>query len=117
MSPPASKEFLRPWLNLSAAAVTRSLTVPSFVIISLLYARAPTNGARVPRLPQNVAIRRKKPGYRADDQDEWDEEGNYRPKTLLSQYDEELEGEKKSSFVIGEWGKLRNRRDVEMWVG
>ena len=99
------------------AAVTPSLTVLSFVIISLLYARAPTNGARVPRLPQNVAIRRKKPGYRADDQDEWDEEGNYRPKTLLSQYDEELEGEKKSSFVIGEWGKLRNWRDAEMWVG
>ena len=53
-------------------------------------------------LRQNVAIRRQKPGYRPDDQDEWDEQGNFRPKTLLSQYDEQLDGEKKSSFVIGE---------------
>ncbi|XP_037077289.1 U4/U6.U5 tri-snRNP-associated protein 1-like [Pollicipes pollicipes] len=57
------------------------------------------------RHQKNVAVRRQKPGYRPDDQDEWDEEGNYRPRTLLSQYDEELEGEKKSSFVIGQAGQ------------
>ncbi|KAF0289979.1 U4/U6.U5 tri-snRNP-associated protein 1 [Amphibalanus amphitrite] len=57
------------------------------------------------RHEKNVAIRRQKPGYRPDDQDEWDEQGNYRPKSLLSQYDEQLDGEKKSSFVIGAAGQ------------
>lgn len=28
--------------------------------------------------------------------------GNYKPKTLLGKYDEEIDGEKRDSFVIGQ---------------
>ena len=51
---------------------------------------------------QNIDRRKQKPGYNAYDEDEnLDEFGPPQVK-VLSKYDEEIEGEKKKSFTIGE---------------
>lgn len=50
---------------------------------------------------QSNENKKKKPVYNAYDNDEFDEFGNYKPKSLLSQYDDEIEGEQKKSFRLG----------------
>lgn len=49
---------------------------------------------------QNIDRRKQRPNYRAyDDEDEFEE--SILEKKVLSKYDEEIKGEKKSSFVLG----------------
>uniref|UniRef100_A0A915I290 U4/U6.U5 tri-snRNP-associated protein 1 n=1 Tax=Romanomermis culicivorax TaxID=13658 RepID=A0A915I290_ROMCU len=55
------------------------------------------------RWSKNAELRKKKPGYNAYE-DEFDDLGNIREKTLLGKYDEEIDGEKKTSFKIGSKG-------------
>lgn len=51
---------------------------------------------------KNIENKKKKNPYNAYDVEELDEFGNPKPKSLLYKYDEEIEGVKKSTFVIGE---------------
>lgn len=53
------------------------------------------------RHEKNVQLRRKKVGYCPEENEEWDEEGNFVQRSLLSQYDEELSGPKRNIFTIG----------------
>nr|XP_015910783.2 U4/U6.U5 tri-snRNP-associated protein 1 isoform X2 [Parasteatoda tepidariorum] len=50
---------------------------------------------------KNVENKKKKPDYRPYEEPEFDEFGILKKKNLLSKYDEEIEGEKKKSFKIG----------------
>lgn len=56
------------------------------------------------RLRKNQENKKKKPGYNVYDDEEFTIGGA--SKNLLSQYDEELEGPKKTSFVIGQEGRV-----------
>lgn len=61
-------------------------------------------------------MKKKKPGYQAYD-DEFDDEGNLKVKSLLAKYDEEIDGEKKRAFVIGENPSLfENKKSVALTV-
>lgn len=51
---------------------------------------------------QNVENKKNKNPYNAYDIDDLDEFGNPKPKNLLYKYDEEIEGEKRESFKIGD---------------
>lgn len=53
---------------------------------------------------KNIENKKKKPGYNVYDDEEFTIGGS--SKGILSQYDEELEGPKKSSFVIGQEGRI-----------
>lgn len=50
---------------------------------------------------QSVENKKKKILYNAYEDDEYDEFGNPKEKSMLSKYDEEIDGEKKDSFKIG----------------
>lgn len=50
---------------------------------------------------KNIENKTKRPEYRPYDEPEFDEFGILKPKSLLSKYDEELEGPKKESFKLG----------------
>ncbi|OAD60134.1 U4/U6.U5 tri-snRNP-associated protein 1 [Eufriesea mexicana] len=52
------------------------------------------------RYQRNILNKTKKPGYDAYDDDNFDEYG-FAKKTILEKYDEEIEGEKKDTFVLG----------------
>lgn len=52
------------------------------------------------RYQRNILNKTKKPGYDAYDDDNFDEFG-FPKKTILEKYDEEIEGEKKDTFVLG----------------
>ncbi|XP_034188525.1 U4/U6.U5 tri-snRNP-associated protein 1 [Osmia lignaria lignaria] len=52
------------------------------------------------RYQRNILNKTKKPGYDAYDDDNFDEFGLPK-KSILDKYDEEIEGEKKESFVLG----------------
>ncbi|XP_003706137.1 U4/U6.U5 tri-snRNP-associated protein 1 isoform X1 [Megachile rotundata] len=52
------------------------------------------------RYQRNILNKTKKPGYDAYDDDNFDEFGISK-KSILEKYDEEIEGEKKDSFVLG----------------
>lgn len=54
------------------------------------------------RYKKNIENQKKKSRYNAYDVEELDEFGNPKPKSLLYKYDEEIEGAKKKTFVIGE---------------
>jgi U4/U6.U5 tri-snRNP-associated protein 1 len=56
------------------------------------------------RLRKNQENKKKKPGYNVYDDEEFTIGGA--SKNLLSQYDEELEGPKRTSFVIGQEGRV-----------
>lgn len=53
------------------------------------------------RYKKSLENKKKKTLYNAYDDDEFDQFGNYNPKSLLSKYDEEIEGEKRESFRLG----------------
>ena len=58
------------------------------------------------KLAKNKENIKKSKGYNPYDQEEIDEEtGELRRKNMLDKYDEEIEGEKKKSFVIGKMPK------------
>lgn len=52
------------------------------------------------RYQRNILNKTKKPGYDAYDDDNFDEFG-FPKKIVLEKYDEEIEGEKKDTFVLG----------------
>ncbi|KAJ8938700.1 hypothetical protein NQ318_007988 [Aromia moschata] len=53
------------------------------------------------RYKKNVQNKKKKILYNAYEDDEFDEFGNPKEKSLLSKYDEEIDGERRDSFKIG----------------
>jgi U4/U6.U5 tri-snRNP-associated protein 1 len=56
------------------------------------------------KLRKNLDNKKKKPGYNVYDDEEFTIGGG--AKNILSQYDEELEGPKRTSFVIGQQGSI-----------
>ncbi|KAG2184780.1 hypothetical protein INT43_000693, partial [Umbelopsis isabellina] len=56
------------------------------------------------KLRKNLDNKKKKPGYNVYDDEEFTIGGG--AKNILSQYDEELEGPKRTSFVIGQQGRI-----------
>ena len=57
------------------------------------------------RIDRNNENKTKKPAYRPYDNDDFDDEGNLRQRSILSQYDEVIDGQQKKSFVIAAGGK------------
>nr|KAH9509150.1 U4/U6.U5 tri-snRNP-associated protein 1 [Bulinus truncatus] len=53
---------------------------------------------------KNIENKKKKPEYKPYDEPEYDEYGMLRPSNLLSKYDEEIDGVKKESFMLGSGG-------------
>ncbi|GFY78126.1 hypothetical protein TNIN_62101 [Trichonephila inaurata madagascariensis] len=53
------------------------------------------------RYAKNVENKKKKPDYKPYEEPEYDEFGILKKKNLLSKYDEEIEGEQKKTFKIG----------------
>ncbi|XP_072379516.1 U4/U6.U5 tri-snRNP-associated protein 1 [Diabrotica undecimpunctata] len=53
------------------------------------------------RYKKNIENKKKKTVYNPYEDPEFDELGNYREKSLLSKYDEEIDGAKKDTFKIG----------------
>lgn len=64
------------------------------------------------RYRKNTENKKKKPGYSAYDED-IDEDGNFNimHRKILSKYDEEIDGQKKKSFVIGTGGRAENNEE------
>ncbi|XP_030854744.1 U4/U6.U5 tri-snRNP-associated protein 1 [Strongylocentrotus purpuratus] len=56
------------------------------------------------RAKKNVELRKKRPDYKAYQEDDFDEEGTFHQKKLLGKYDEEIEGEQKKSFRLNQAG-------------
>ena len=60
-------------------------------------------------------LKKSKAGYNPYDQEEIDEEtGELRKKNMLDKYDEEIDGETKKSFVIGNQGKFSEAEEVQV---
>ena len=54
------------------------------------------------RYNKNNEIKKQKPGYQAYEEEEFDDFGLPKTKTLLAKYDVEIDGHKKDSFVLGQ---------------
>ncbi|XP_055949942.1 U4/U6.U5 tri-snRNP-associated protein 1-like isoform X2 [Argiope bruennichi] len=59
------------------------------------------------RYAKNIENKKKKPDYMPYEEPEYDEFGILKKKNLLSKYDEEIEGEKKKTFKLGEVSSTR----------
>lgn len=59
---------------------------------------------------KNIEKKKAKPGY-VPYEEEMDEFGQIKPKSLLSKYDEEIDGEKATSFVLGKGGVARSESE------
>lgn len=57
------------------------------------------------RYNKNNEIKKQKPGYQAYEEEEFDEFGLPKTKSLLAKYDVEIDGHKKESFVLGIFSK------------
>lgn len=55
----------------------------------------------VERYKKNNEIKKQKPGYQAYEDEDVDDYGVPKSKSLLAKYDTEIDGEKRDSFVIG----------------
>ncbi|XP_039254458.2 U4/U6.U5 tri-snRNP-associated protein 1-like [Styela clava] len=55
---------------------------------------------------RNLDVKSKGSGYKAYDEEEVDEMGFFKQKSMLSKYDEEIEGIKQEKFTIGNYGKV-----------
>jgi len=53
------------------------------------------------RYKKNNEIKKQKPGYKAYEEEEMDESGLPKTKSLLAKYDGEIDGDKRDSFVLG----------------
>ena len=62
---------------------------------------------------KNIENKTKRPEYRPYDEPEFDEFGILKPKSLLSKYDEELDGPKKESFKLG-FSAANRANELEM---
>nr|CAB3265870.1 U4/U6.U5 tri-snRNP-associated protein 1-like [Phallusia mammillata] len=58
----------------------------------------------VEKAKKNLDIKRRGTGYKAYEEEEVDELGFFKAKTTLGKYDEEIEGERKNRFKIGNQG-------------
>ncbi|XP_062867763.1 U4/U6.U5 tri-snRNP-associated protein 1 [Trichomycterus rosablanca] len=64
---------------------------------------------------KNVELKKKKPDYKAYDEEESvDDMAVFKPKSVLSKYDEEIDGEKKKSFRISAGGYVGTEREREL---
>ncbi|XP_015239368.1 PREDICTED: U4/U6.U5 tri-snRNP-associated protein 1 [Cyprinodon variegatus] len=64
---------------------------------------------------KNVELKKKKPDYKPYEEEESvDDMVSFKPQTVLSKYDEEIEGEKKKSFRLGAWGFADGEREREL---
>ncbi|XP_007549677.1 U4/U6.U5 tri-snRNP-associated protein 1 [Poecilia formosa] len=64
---------------------------------------------------KNVELKKKKPDYKPYEEEESvDDMVTFKPHTVLSKYDEEIEGEKKKSFRLGSWGFADGEREREL---
>lgn len=67
------------------------------------------------RAEKNVELKKKKPEYKPYAEDESvDDMVTFKPKTVLSKYDEEIEGEKKKSFRLNTGGFADGEREREI---
>ncbi|KAK3093097.1 hypothetical protein FSP39_011036 [Pinctada imbricata] len=66
------------------------------------------------RADKNKELRKKKPDYNPYDDGDVDEYGMFRPKKVLSKYDEEIEGLKKEKFELGSGGTYDTDQDRQM---
>lgn len=60
----------------------------------------------VEKSKKNLEIKRKGFGYKAYEEEEVDEMGFFKPKSVLDKYDEEIDGEQKGKFTIGSYGRV-----------
>ncbi|KAL1494761.1 hypothetical protein ABEB36_010307 [Hypothenemus hampei] len=63
---------------------------------------------------KNVEIKKKKILYNAYEDQEYDEFGNSKEKSLLSKYDEEIDGEKRDGFLIGEINHAIHKKQIAL---
>ncbi|XP_060792302.1 U4/U6.U5 tri-snRNP-associated protein 1 isoform X2 [Neoarius graeffei] len=64
---------------------------------------------------KNVELKKKKPDYKPYDEEESvDDMVTFKPKSVLSKYDEEIEGEKKKSFRLSAGGFAAGEREREL---
>ncbi|XP_042566881.1 U4/U6.U5 tri-snRNP-associated protein 1 [Cyprinus carpio] len=64
---------------------------------------------------KNVELKKKKPDYKPYEEDESvDDMVVFKPKSVLSKYDEEIEGEKKKSFRLSAGGFVGGEREREL---
>ncbi|MCJ8740676.1 hypothetical protein PDJAM_G00061780 [Pangasius djambal] len=64
---------------------------------------------------KNVELKKKKPDYKPYDEEESvDDMVTFKPKSVLSKYDEEIEGEKKKSFRLSAGGCAAGEREREL---
>ncbi|CAH0554749.1 unnamed protein product [Brassicogethes aeneus] len=68
------------------------------------------------RYKKSIENKKKKILYNAYEDQEYDEFGNPKEKTLLSQYDEEIDGAKKSSFKIGSDNSVERKQFIAQTV-
>ncbi|KAG5888097.1 hypothetical protein JTB14_021897 [Gonioctena quinquepunctata] len=67
------------------------------------------------RYKKNTEVKKKKTLYNAYEDQEYDEFGNFREKSILSKYNEEIDGEKISNFKIGYDNAVeRKQAEIEM---
>lgn len=66
------------------------------------------------RAEKNIELRKKKPDYNPYDEADVDEYGLFKPKEVLSKYDEEIEGQKKKEFKLGSHGTYNADQDRQM---
>ncbi|CAG9863570.1 unnamed protein product [Phyllotreta striolata] len=62
---------------------------------------------------KNIENKKKKAIYNPYEDEEFDDDGNYRGKSLLGKYDEEIGGEKRESFKIG-YDNAQERKEASM---
>ncbi|XP_002737972.2 U4/U6.U5 tri-snRNP-associated protein 1-like [Saccoglossus kowalevskii] len=63
---------------------------------------------------KNVELKKKKAAYNPYAEPEFDEYGMVKQKEVLSKYDEEIEGEKKNSFMLGRSGGASLNPEMEL---
>ncbi|KAK3736823.1 hypothetical protein RRG08_000574 [Elysia crispata] len=66
------------------------------------------------RAEKNIENKKKKPDYKPYDEPEYDEYGMMKPTSMLSKYDEEIEGAKKESFTLGSGGSYDAAHEKRM---
>ncbi|XP_030637814.1 U4/U6.U5 tri-snRNP-associated protein 1 [Chanos chanos] len=64
---------------------------------------------------KNVELKKKKPDYKPYEEEESiDDMATFKPRSVLSKYDEEIDGEKKKSFRLGTGGYVGGEREREL---
>ncbi|KAJ8347707.1 hypothetical protein SKAU_G00262960 [Synaphobranchus kaupii] len=64
---------------------------------------------------KNVELKKKKPDYKPYEEEESvDDMVTFKPRTVLSKYDEEIDGEKKKSFRLSAGGRAEGDREREL---